>query len=899
MTQQDLPGQISELLTTVFQQNDPDARIKVKRTSLGWLHLSVITMDFDGQTPAEREQMVDSILQPVDLHLDGYPFAEYLLLTPQEATQQSLVPPNQLPLWSEILMAPEPDVIVPLDNDTGKRPFVVTFYSFKGGVGRSTALGFVANILATRGHRVVMIDFDLEAPGLSLMHPSPSLYPSSSLFPSSTLYPAGKTATESYGVLDYIHQRYLTPEENLPEISECIRQIDIPTRGELYLVPAGEYNEDYIHRLADLDIRVLFQRDTNPFHQLLNDVKSYLDPDIILIDARTGFTEMGAVALFDQADLGIICFSPTSQSFAGLQWVVKAASKQRSYRGIPDLRFLLTPVPPVAQSQQQLWTSYTAEWIANNWGVPPSLTVEELYYQVPYNPTITTLENLFGDILPGVLEPYMPVADAITASLPESIPDEIKLTESRPAILKELQFRAATAQEMNATDIPEIFQRTGDFSRFLQDRTWLVRGAKGTGKTLLFRLFVERSDAARELALKYINLTSVKFIPGHGQANLHNTLLTSTDLTSYERQAGESSWTLFWLNYMLLQLVSWFPELQGLPSLDPEMVNLSLEKRPQHAPIVNWLVQRAKNPRYAPRANDELLTIDAWLKEHSQRIWLLYDELDVGFGQDYARRRRALEALAGWWVEYGSGLTSIVPKILLREDIWTDLNFTNKAYFSSRFVQLRWEESDLWRLILRQALGKSPTLATLVHQQYGLDREQLDNSEVQQLRRGLYTLWGERMGRSRKAYTYNWVRNRISDSKNNRFPRSLIQLLQRSVEIEKQTVERNPYETVLRPRTLIEALPFVSDQRVAEVRNEYPEFADFLDKLSGQRSPIALDRLAQIWIQDNDKLNSLVAGLIEAGVLQEYPTSLDTESPRYSVAELYLYGLGMTRQGQR
>lgn len=893
MTQSDLPHQISQQLTKVFYQKDPDVQIKVKRTSIGWLYLSITTSEFDGQTSIEREQMVDEILKPMNLSLYGYPFAEYLLQTSQEASHQGSFQPIQLPLWSEILMAPEPDIAVPLDNDTGRRPFVVTFYSFKGGVGRSTALAFVANILATRGHRVVMIDFDLEAPGLSLM------YPSSALYPSPSLYPSIETATQSYGVLDYIYQRYLTPDDDQPAISECIRQIDIPARGELYLVPAGEYNEGYIHRLADLDIRILYQRETNPIHQLFDDVKSYLDPDIILIDARTGFTEMGAIALFDQADLGIICFSPTNQSFSGLQWVVKAASKQRSYRGIPDLRFLLTPVPPVAQSQQQMWIAYTAEWIANNWGVPPSLTVEDLYYQVPYNPTITTLENLFGDILPGVLEPYRQVADAITASLPETIPDKMKLVESRPAILEELQFRAATAQEMDSADIPEIFQRTGDFSRFLQDRTWLVRGAKGTGKTLLFRLFVERSADARLLAQKYVNLTNVEFIPGHGQANLRNTLLTSTDLASYERQAGESTWTLFWQNYMLLQLVSSFHELQTLPDLDPQMIKLGPEVRPQHAAIVDWLVQRARVPQYAPRANDELFAIDAWFKEQNQRIWLLYDELDVGFGQDYNRRRRALEALGGWWVENGSGLTSVVPKILLREDIWTGLNFTNKAYFSSRFVQLRWEESDLWRLVLRQALGKSPTLTALVHQQYSIEREQLDNSEVHQLRRGLYPLWGERMGRSRKAYTYNWVRNRISDSKNNRFPRSLIQLLQSAVEIEKQTVERNPYETILRPRSLIEALRFVSGQRVAEVRNEYPEFADFLDKLSGQRSPIALDRLGQIWDQESDKLNSLVTGLIEAGVLQEYPRSSGTETPRYSVAELYLYGLGMTRQGQR
>src|SRR6266568_3388269 len=429
----------------------------------------------------------------MNLSLGGYPFVDYELRTPQEAAHQAPVQPIQLPLWSEILMAPEPDIPASLDEDTTRRPFVVTFYSFKGGVGRSTALVFVANILATRGLRVVMIDFDLEAPGLSLM------------------YSSEEAAAGSYGVLDYIHQRLLTPNENQPAINECIRQIDIPARGELYLVPAGEYDEGYIHRLADLDIQLLYRLETNPIHQLISDVKEYLDPDIILIDARTGFTEMGAIALFDQADLGIICFSPTSQSFAGLQWVVKAASKQRSYRGIPDLRFLLTPVPPVAQSQQQIWTLRTAEWIANNWGVPPALTVEELYYQVPYNPTITTLENLFGEIPPGILEPYMPVADAIAASLPETRPSIISLTDNRAAILGELKFRAATAQEMDSADIPEIFQRTGDFSKFLQDRTWLVRGAKGTGKTLLFRLFVERSIDARMLARSYTDLNNVQF----------------------------------------------------------------------------------------------------------------------------------------------------------------------------------------------------------------------------------------------------------------------------------------------------------------------------------------------------------------------------------------------------
>src|SRR5690348_6063354 len=43
---------------------------------------------------------------------------------------------------------------------------IVTFYSFKGGVGRSMALVNVAETLAERGYRVILCDWDLEAPGL-------------------------------------------------------------------------------------------------------------------------------------------------------------------------------------------------------------------------------------------------------------------------------------------------------------------------------------------------------------------------------------------------------------------------------------------------------------------------------------------------------------------------------------------------------------------------------------------------------------------------------------------------------------------------------------------------------------------------------------------------------------
>ncbi|MEM9922478.1 MAG: P-loop NTPase [Cyanobacteria bacterium P01_D01_bin.50] len=128
-------------------------------------------------------------------------------------------------------MAPEPDQPAVLDEDSSSpRPQIVTFYSFKGGVGRSTALGIVANIIATRNRRVVMLDFDLEAPGISILFDSE----------------VEKNNQEQYGILDYLHQRYLTPNENVPNIESCIFKVNLATRGELFLVPVGEYDENSI-----------------------------------------------------------------------------------------------------------------------------------------------------------------------------------------------------------------------------------------------------------------------------------------------------------------------------------------------------------------------------------------------------------------------------------------------------------------------------------------------------------------------------------------------------------------------------------------------------------------------------------------------------------------------------
>ena len=884
-----MPDQIEGHLLRELQTQDSDATVSVRKTSLGWLKIQVVTDCFERKTLAEREEKIDNLLASIELNLGQYPISDYSLLTLQEKAEQS-TETIQLPLWSEVLNAPAPSGRALVEKDTPKRPQIVTFYSFKGGVGRSTALGMVAILLASRNRRVIIIDFDLEAPGISIF-----LKPNF----------IDENGAQNYGVLDYLHQRHLTPKENIPTIEDCVHQVDLPGRGELFLIPTGEYNENYVHRLAELDRRTwqsFYKGETNPVEQLINDIKERVDPDVILIDSRPGFNDTGAIALLDLADTGIICFSPTDQSFDGLRWVIQAARKQSDYQGKPDLRFLLTPMPILAEDQLDAWITKAEDWIVEHWGLPDGVSVGELYYKIFYNPSIAALSSLVGTPT-NLLNDYLPIVDAIDASLPDIKPVvPITTTGNRETILSELRFEAARAQDLQATNIPTIFQRTEDFPKFLSNRTWLIRGAKGTGKSILFRLFVEQSDRAKDLASIDVDLTNCQFIAAHGETRLGNSILSSENLASYEQQVGEDSWAIFWLNYALLQLCVSFSDLPSAIGLDDELVRLSAKSHLTQASIISWLVERSRSPQATPQASDEMRSIDSWLNENNKSVWLLYDELDAGFGfgaGSYPRRRRALEALLAWWLESGTSLKRIIPKIFLREDIWNQLNFVNKGHYVGRSLQLSWDEADLWRLVLRQALQSSSNLSRALEQEFGITVDRLETFELRQLRRSLYPLWGERMGRGRKAFTYNWVRTRIADSNENCFPRSLVLLLEEAVSNEKNFPTEYSSEIVLRPRALIDAFPRVSEQRVDEVRNEYPELEEPLKRLRGERSPIDENRLSEIWNVQDGELSLRIKEMVEAGILKERSRPKDPPPRIYAIAELYLYGLEMVRKGQR
>jgi len=217
----------------------------------------------------------------------------------------------------------------------------VAFYSYKGGVGRSLLLANAARFLATLGKGVVALDFDFEAPGLHYKLGGGQSYVDgrrSSNFP----LPAG-------GAVPYL---IATAEgaDPPPPFDEHMMSVPVPTEagGWLKLMPAGPApHQSYWVALKDLSDRLRLTDPSGRGFMALLDLQARiadeLRPDYLLIDARTGVTELGGLATTVLADTVVCLFVANQESLDGTLTVVEALkgaprlANQKPIRVVPVL----------------------------------------------------------------------------------------------------------------------------------------------------------------------------------------------------------------------------------------------------------------------------------------------------------------------------------------------------------------------------------------------------------------------------------------------------------------------------------------------------------------------------------------------------------------------------------
>lgn len=298
-----------------------------------------------------------------------------------------------------------------------QQPPILVFYSFKGGVGRTTALAAFALQRARAGERVVVIDADLDAPGIGTLLSSDT---------------QGNTAV--WGVVDYLLEK--EPQETnsmkigFSDYYHACRRENLTGAGEIMVVPAGTINGDYPWKLARLDLEPYADKSKpHVFHRLIEDVRDYLKPGWILIDVRAGLAVPAGILIGGFAHLNVIFGTSSEQSWCGLRLIIERLGGRRVQAGLAqeDLILVQAMVPrnaDLARNAEDIFSEraldvftelYYAEYSSDeSWGLEDTESSEAPHVPIPihYDEQLTNFRQI----------------DQVAESLIES-PDYKRLTE--------------------------------------------------------------------------------------------------------------------------------------------------------------------------------------------------------------------------------------------------------------------------------------------------------------------------------------------------------------------------------------------------------------------------------------------------------------------------------------
>jgi tetratricopeptide (TPR) repeat protein len=211
----------------------------------------------------------------------------------------------------------------------------ITFYSYKGGVGRSLALSNIAIRLSEFGKKVCVIDFDLDAPGLQFKFNN---------------YDKGPIVK---GLVDYIHLH--SCDKGIPDnISDY--SIDLKHKSQNFapikFIPAGNIEDvNYWKKLSMINWSDMFYSESGDGIDFFLDMKAKIEkefkPDFLLIDSRTGITDISSITLKLLADEIVVLAANNDENMFGCKTVLKNLHdpNQSLFGKSPKVNFVLTRLP--------------------------------------------------------------------------------------------------------------------------------------------------------------------------------------------------------------------------------------------------------------------------------------------------------------------------------------------------------------------------------------------------------------------------------------------------------------------------------------------------------------------------------------------------------------------------
>ncbi|QDQ28585.1 AAA family ATPase [Chitinimonas arctica] len=807
----------------------------------------------------------------------------------QEADAEMLPAGQNYPLWRDVTYLPVEEAAevdtcaqsrikhlanAPMDWANG--PDLVSFHSFKGGVGRTTTLmTYVAACMrepSSGPKKILVVDADMEAPGVSFWlddvnRPTVSFlqllealhYPPAGLVEATLDFFAQELRKTSLNVGVRQHELFVLPAAlDLAEIQ------DMPVTPEhLARNPANPWQlSDHLHALG---------------HRL--------GVDAVFIDLRAGLSELASPILFDPRVDHFFVSTVAPQSVQGMAEVMRRlytfncqlpAAQERDARPTVVLSLLTKELRDGAHYEHALKTlgeAYPTDDALNS-GVQ-WLEAEFLNSLMSIGSVREALEalpqsnRLFASASEWAKALYA-TPEAALAALPTG--DIGAISSSRQEQAKRLYEVCEAAQfadssTTNAILATEPLLNLGKhFANELPNL--LMTGAKGAGKTFTFRQLVGLGTwqgFLSKLGFEPSSTIDAEVFPVLWSDNIPDTPNGEIKL----RQVRT------------IDLMQGDKGLLLSASTVRRTIEDALKSTPDHwEDFWDDFIARQFGV-----SEGGLRALNQSLAAHSTRVVFVFDGIEDMFKDaNDDRAAEAIHALLRLPNRVGELENRHMGAIVfVRADYVQATVRQNLGQWLQRFqpFHLQWNPESFLRLAYMLSC-QADILSS--------GKKSAESLRIEELKFELERLWGKKLGgeKSKEAHSARWVYAALCDLKGNVQARDLVRFLKFVAELESTRTGQTWPDRLLTPESMRKAISSCSAEKVREAKSEIAPLKNWTDLMDAN----GIRKLRVPFSMEQAQLDSKLLGrLQEIGVIYEdIEGNLGEE--RLFLPEIYRYGLG-------
>lgn len=681
---------------------------------------------------------------------------------------------------------------------------VVSFYSYKGGMGRTTTMvAYAMHLSMNLGKKVVLIDCDIEAPGITnffLKNPAEE--------------------NQRNGLIEYLLDKECGLS-SVSDINDYFWQADstFSGNGKIYVMPAGNlsselivdskfqtHQSNYIEGISRIDISNA-EYSTQIMNNLINDIKVSLDPDVILIDSKTGLCDIMGITTCCISDFCVGFFRSDVQSKPGLEFFVNTMIKNKKVETV-----LVNSILPSSRSRSnELHKTFTKLVHDIEDRQSCNIDVDFPIYPVSRNADFEVLGSTSEEI-----------TDFISVIQEQNYPDYKNLFEGLTNVIFKRKDKAEKLIGEHKNEIltiaagrlsnVDLYAENVDIEHDIDNDVFFFRscmndlfnfdksiilGSKGTGKSYIYKTLSSKRGL-EFLQQKSGRKDNFKFVYAiDRQKRIFRVNKIDNNLSSIEKYR-------FWLIYTWSVL---FTELQDMYPDFLVSEGLSVNKIEDDIAYKRVIEDSIKSEEYCLKVENEFKRLDDYLKnkEAKEYVTIIYDQLDEVVTPE--NWNNWIPELINYWRI--RRFSRISGKIFLRSDLFKSLvGLTNVKDIENQAIDIEWKKEEIYsyffRLILNQTSKDRILEIMRLYDDYSQDfiklceislfnpdRYVLDMRVLKPLMITFFGKYVDPENTSRMGFSYDWFFKNLKNADDTISLRPFIDLMKEAIKIWKEDKYKN------------------------------------------------------------------------------------------------------------